>query len=191
MEAVLNKAQIRVFQGLVNIRNRMPFDLLGIDSDNGSEFINFHLLEYCKKGRITFTRGRPYKKNDNCYVEQKNYSVVRRAVGYCRHDTQEELDVLNKLYAHLRLYINYFQPVMKLQRKERIGSKVRKYYDQPLTPYKRVLQSPSVSDANKRRLRKEYAQLNPAQLKREIEALHKKLMKLASRRERRYARVRH
>jgi len=191
MEAVLNKAQIRVFQGLVNIRNRMPFDLLGIDSDNGSEFINFHLLEYCKKGRITFTRGRPYKKNDNCYVEQKNYSVVRRAVGYCRHDTQEELDVLNKLYANLRLYINYFQPVMKLQKKERIGSKVRKYYDQALTPYKRLLQSSSVSDANKRRLRKEYAQLNPAQLKREIEALHKKLMQLASRRERRYGRMRH
>jgi hypothetical protein len=191
MEGVLNKAQIWVFGALVNIRNRMPFDLLGIDSDNGSEFINHHLVNYCKKERITFTRGRPYKKNDNCYVEQKNFSVVRRAIGYCRYETEEELRILNKLYANLRLYINYFQPVMKLQSKERIGSKVKKHYDQPLTPYKRVLQSPSVSDASKRRLGKEYAQLNPAQLKREMDALHKKLMQLANRRERRYGRMPH
>ena len=191
MEAVFNKAQIWVFEALVSIRNRMPFDLLGIDSDNGSEFINRHLVAYCKENKITFTRGRPYKKNDNCYVEQKNYSVVRRAVGYSRHETKEELHTLNKLYAYLRLYINYFQPVMKLQKKERIGSKVKKYYDQPLTPYRRVLQSPSVSDASKRRLRREYSQLNPAQLKREIDALYKNLLQLVNRRERRYARLRH
>lgn len=191
LEAVLNKAQIWVFEALVNIRNRMPFELLGIDSDNGSEFINHHLVSYCKHERITFTRGRPYKKNDNCYVEQKNYSVVRRAVGYSRHDTKEELHTLNRLYSYLRLYVNYFQPVMKLQKKERIGSKVKKYYDQPLTPYMRVLQSPSVPDANKKRLRREYAALNPAQLRREIDALHKKLMHLVTRKQSRCAVIRH
>jgi hypothetical protein len=94
MEGVLNKAQIWVFGALVNIRNRMPFDLLGIDSDNGSEFINHHLVNYCKKERITFTRGRPYKKNDNCYVEQKNFSVVRRAIGYCRYETEDSSTVV-------------------------------------------------------------------------------------------------
>jgi transposase InsO family protein len=93
---------------------RLPFALLGLDSDNGSEFVNAHLLRFCQENEITFTRSRPYRKNDNSFVEQKNYSVVRRAVGYLRYDTEEELEVLNKLYDYLRLYTNFFQPVMKL-----------------------------------------------------------------------------
>ena len=118
-EAVINKAQVRVFGALQSIRNRLPFPLLGIDSDNGSEFINHQLLRYCQGEQITFTRGRSGKKNDGCFVEQKNYSVVRRAVGYARYDSAAQLKLLNELYGHLRLYTNYFQPVMKLKAKER------------------------------------------------------------------------
>lgn len=98
-------------------------------TNNGSEFINTHFIEYSKAERITFTRGRAYKKNDGCYVEQKNYSVVRCAVGYARYDTEEEIDLLNRLYRHLRLYTNYFQPSMKLIKKTRTGPRVQKWYD--------------------------------------------------------------
>jgi hypothetical protein len=113
---------------LKQIRERLPFSLLGIDSDNGGEFINDQLYRYYQSEQITFTRGRPYRKNDGCYVEQKNYSVVRRAVDYLRYDTVEQLD--------LRLYTNYFQPVMKLIEKTRIGSRVRKKHDKPKTPFR-------------------------------------------------------
>jgi len=101
---VPNKAQVWVFEAIQTIRRRLPFPLLGLDSDNGSEFVNRELLGYCQKERITFTRARPYRKNDNCYVEQKNYSVVRQTVGYQRFDTAAELMVLKQLYATLRLY---------------------------------------------------------------------------------------
>jgi hypothetical protein len=109
---VKNKAQVWVFEALKDIRNRLPFDLTGIDSDNGSEFINYHLLKFCSEEKITFTRTRSFLKNNNCFIEQKNYSIVRRAVGYCRHDIQEEVKLLNEIYGHLRLYTNFFQPVM-------------------------------------------------------------------------------
>ena len=180
MQAVKNKAQCWVFEALKDIRDRMPFDLLGIDSDNGGEFINDELYRYCIAEKITFTRARSYLKNDNCFVEQKNYSVVRRAVGYMRHDTPEELKVLNELYGHLRLYNNYFQPVMKLLEKTRIGSKVKKKYDRPQTPYQRVLASPDISKDTKKWLRKEYAKLNPAELKRQTSRLQNKLIKISS-----------
>ena len=182
-EAVRNKAQVWVFNGLTAIRKRIPFDLLGIDSDNGSEFINDELYRYCHKERITFTRARPLRKNDNCFVEEKNWSVVRRNVGYRRYDTAEELKVLNELYSHLRLYTNCFLPTMKLVSKERIGSRVKKTYDQPKTPYRRVLDSPAVSAAQKRRLTGTYRKLNPAQLKRDITSLQTKLDELANRKE--------
>jgi len=127
--AVRNKAQKWTFEALEKIRERLPFPLLGIDSDNGGEFINAHLARYCEEEEITFTRGRPYRKNDSCYVEQKNYSVVRRNVGYFRYDTEEELMLLNELYNILRLYNNFFLPQMKLIEKTREGSKVKKRYD--------------------------------------------------------------
>jgi hypothetical protein len=177
-EAVRNKAQRWVFDALMDIRQRLPFDLLGIDSDSGSEFINDHLFRYCGQERITFTRARSYRKNDNCFVEQKNYSVVRRAVGYLRYDTEEELLTLNELYQYLRLYTNFFQPTMKLLEKTRIGSKVIKKYDKPKTPYQRVLASPHVSDNGKEVLKGQYAKLNPAQLKRQITRLQQKLLRL-------------
>ena len=183
-EAVINKAQVWVFEALKHIRARLPFPLLGIDSDNGSEFINHHLLCYCQQERITFTRGRAWKKNDGCFVEQKNYSVVRRAVGYARYDSPRQLELLNRLYGRLRLYTNYFQPVMKLLSKERTGAKVKKRYDEPRTPYRRLLSAPGVSEETRQRLQAEYATLNPAQLKREITRLQAALRKTAARRRR-------
>ena len=180
-QAVRNKARMWVFEALKQIRERLPFPLLGIDSDNGSEFINSHLYHYCQEEEITFTRARAYRKNDSCYVEQKNYSVVRRAVGYMRYDTEQQLEVLNELYGYLRPYTNYFQPLMKLIEKIRVGSRVRKKYDKPKTPYQRVLESSHVhvEEGNKEALRDEYAKLNPAELKRHITALQVKLRKLA------------
>ena len=178
-EAVINKAQVWVFEALKAIRARLPFPLLGIDSDNGSEFINHQLLRYCQQEKITFTRGRAWKKNDGCFVEQKNYSVVRRAVGYARYDSSRQLQLLNLLYGQLRLYTNYFQPVMKLVSKERIGAKVKKRYDEPQTPYRRLLSAPGITKQTRQRLQAEYATLNPAQLKREITRLQERLRKSA------------
>lgn len=179
-QAVRNKAQVWVLEALETIKGRLPFKLLGIDSDNGSEFINHHLFRFCTEGEITFTRSRGYRKNDSCFVEQKNYSVVRRAVGYARYDTVEELRILNELYGYLRLYTNFFQPVMKLREKTRIGSKVKKRYDKPQTPYRRVFESAYVPEENKDQLRRLYAKLNPAELKRQITKLQNKLLKLTS-----------
>ena len=178
MVAVKNKAQIWVFAGIKRIEGRLPFSILGIDSDNGAEFINAHLIRYCKEHKITFTRSRPYRKNDSCFVEQKNWSVIRRAVGYARYDTEKELNILNELYGYLRLYVNFFQPVRKLIKKERIGSKITKTYDEAKTPYRRVLASPDIEDEVKVKLRKEYGMLNPAELKRKITKLQDKLLKL-------------
>jgi len=178
MIAVKNKARVWVFAGIKRIERRLPFPILGLNSDNGSEFINAHLLRYCEEEHITFTRSRPYRKNDSCFVEQKNWSVIRRAVGYSRYDTVEELTLLNELYGYLRLYVNFFQPVRKLIKKERIGSKVTKRYDEAKTPYKGVLSSPDIEYKVKVKLRKEYDMLNPAELKRKITKLQNKLIKL-------------
>lgn len=177
-QAVKNKAQQWVFEALKDIRARMPFPLLGIDSDNGSEFINNQLLRYCLEEKLTFTRTRSCRKNDNCFVEQKNYSVVRRNVGYSRYDTPQEQDILNVLYKELRLFTNFFQPSMKLIGKTREGSKVTKKYDKPLTPYRRTLASSDISEADKRRLRAIYARLNPAEIKRLITKLQKELLRI-------------
>ena len=175
IRAVKNKAQRWVFAAIQDIRESLPFPLLGLDSDNGAEFINGHLIRYCQQERITFTRSREYRKNDNCYVEQKNYTAVRRSVGYMRHDTEEELLILNQLYSILCLYLNLFQPQMKLIEKERCGSKVKKKYDKPQTPYQRVLASPLVNEKVKRELNSKYAKLNPAELKRRILGLQARL----------------
>ena len=175
--AVRNKAQARVFEALQKVRQNLPFSLLGLDSDNGSEFINDELLRYCQQQQISFTRSRPYRKNDSCFVEQKNYSIVRRAVGYARYDTDEQCQLLNELYSYLRLYTNFFLPTMKLKSKERVGSRVKKKYDQALTPYQRVLQSKLVSKAKKDQLRAKYATLNPAALKRKLERVQQRLAK--------------
>lgn len=180
MEAIRNRAQKWAFEAITNIEARLPFRLLGLDSDNDSAFINSHLQRYCEDKQITFTRSRPYRKNDNCFVEQKNYSVIRRAVGYLRYDTNEELETINELYRYLRLYVNFFQPVMKLKEKTRIGSKVKKKYDTAKTPYQRVLESKHIDSAIKRKLKRQYEKLNPAELKRNITKLQNKLMGLVT-----------
>ncbi len=179
MQAVKNKAEIWVFAALKDIRTRLPFDLLGIDSDNGGEFINNHLVRFCQEKKITFTRARSYRKNDNCYIEQKNYTVVRRYVGYARYDTEAAQKLLNEMYGYLRLYVNFFQPVMKLIQKTPIGSKVRKKYDKPQTPHQRVLASLLVPETMKQPLREQYAQLNPAAPRRKIVRLQDKLLHLS------------
>ena len=175
--AVRNKAQAWVFEALKTLRKNLPFPLRGLDSDNGSEFINDYLLAYCRGEKLTFTRSRPYRKNDNCFVEQKNYSIVRRAVGYQRYDTEAQLHLLNELYATLRLYSNFFQPTMKLKSKVRVGSRVTKRYDHAQTPYQRVLASPQVTKSKKELLRAKYETLNPAALKRKITGLQERLLK--------------
>lgn len=177
-EAVLHRSQLLVFQAIKNMRQRLPFPLLGLDSDNGGEFINDILYRYCLDEQITFTRSRPYKKNDQAHVEQKNWSVVRHVVGYDRWESQEELDLLNSLYADLRLYVNFFQPVLKLIGKEQVGKKTVKRYDEAATPNQRVLQSEQVDLPAKARLCHQYLQLNPVRLRNEIDEKVARLWKI-------------
>jgi hypothetical protein len=160
---------------LQQVRQRLPFALLGLDSDNGGEFINHQLVRYCESEKINFTRSRPYRKNDNCFVEQKNYSIVRRTLAYYRYDTPEQLSLINELYDALRLYINFFQPVMKLSEKTRKGSHVTRRYDFPKTPYQRLLEHPKVSEEVKVALQQQYGQLHLVELKRLINRLQSKL----------------
>jgi hypothetical protein len=174
--AVPNKAQKHVFAAIQRVRQRLPFPLLGIDSDNGSEFINDELYRYCVQEHITFTRSRAGKKNDSAHVEQKNWSVVRRTVGYRRYDTTAQLDLLNGLYETMHHYVNFFLPVMKLLDKVRDGSKVKKTYDPPQTPYARVLASPDVSDEAKDKLHANYQQLNLVQLRQHLDELLQQLL---------------
>jgi hypothetical protein len=178
--AIKNKAQVWVFEALRDVRDNLPFPLLGINSDSGSEFINAHLFNYCKAERITFTRCRESRKNDNCYVEQKNYTAVRQTVGYLRYDTDKERELLNRIYGIYRLYANFFLPQMKLTQKTRNGSKVTKCYDRARTPYARALASREVAAQVKNVLRKQYATLNPAALRRDMAVLQQKLYKIAA-----------
>lgn len=173
--AVINKAQVHVFAGIERIRKRLPFPLLGIDSDSGSEFINAHLYRYSTEEKITFTRGRPGKKNDNPFIEEKNDSIVRNWVGYGRYDTQAQVDTLNELYELLRLYTNFFLPVMKLKKKIRIESKIKKIHDKATTPYRRILRAKDVSKEIKERLRNQYKTLSLVGLKEQIDEVLKRL----------------
>jgi hypothetical protein len=136
--AVLGKGEIRVQEALDVLRTQLPFTLRGIDSDNGSEFINAHLLRYCKAGGIQFTRGRPYKKDDNAHIEQKNWTHVRKHMGYLRYDTEAAVAAMNDVYADLRLLQNLFLPSVKLVSKERVGARLRRRYGPPSTPLDRV-----------------------------------------------------
>jgi len=140
---VLGKSQVRVQQALEAMRQRLPFALLGIDTDNGSEFLNAHLVRYCRGLDVQFTRGRPYKKDDNAHIEQKNWTHVRKLVGYERYDTEAAVAALNALYRELRLLQNLFLPTVKLVRKERVGARVRRIYDAPQTPLDRVRACPT------------------------------------------------
>jgi len=177
--AIRTKAQRWVREALADIEKELPFPLLGIDCDNGSEFINVELFRWCEAREITFTRSRPNRKNDNCFVEQKNWPVVRQQVGYLRYDTPQELECLRELYSYLRLYINFFQPQMKLVSKVRDGSKVTKRYDTARTPYRRVLDLPEIPQETKDALSETYRSLNPAELKRAIGRCQDRLIAMA------------
>lgn len=180
-QPVWGKGQERVGSAIHHVAQRLPAPLLGLDSDNGSEFINHHLYAYCQRHRITFTRSRPYKKNDSAFVEQKNWSVVRRLVGYDRYSSRTAFETLARLYGLLRWYSNFFQPVMKLQHKTRHGAKVHKVYDTATTPYQRLLASRALSSSKQAELSTTYRSLNPVGLLNQINATLKRLWTLADR----------
>ncbi len=177
---VWGKGQKRVGTAIHNIRTRMPFSLLGLDSDNGSEFINQNLYTWCQREGITFTRSRSYKKNDNCHVEQKNGALVRRVIGYQRYDSKEALGMLNRIYSLLRLYTNFFQPSMKLISKHRNGAKVFKTYDDAQTPCYRLLKSGILSAQEKRDLIDAFQNLSPVKLLKQINDNLKLLWNMAA-----------
>jgi hypothetical protein len=178
---VWGKGQQRVGSAIHKVRERLPFRLLGLDSDNGSEFINRDLAGWCQHEGITFTRSRPYKKNDNCFVEQKNGSIVRRVIGRDRFSSKQAYESLNQLYYLLRLYINFFQPVMKLVSKTRYGASTHRVYDTAQTPYQRALKSGVLSDDKKAELYTTYAHLNPVRLLQQINESVEYLWKLRDR----------
>ncbi len=168
--AIWGKGQAAVVEALEQIRDRLPFPLLGLDSDNGSEFLNDHLLRWCRRQHLTFTRSRPYWKNDQAHVEQKNWSVVRKLVGYDRYESREALAALQAVYAPLRLWTNHWQPTLKLIAKERDGARIRKRYDTARTPYRRVLTTVDLDPAARRRLDAEHAASGPVTLRRRLDA---------------------
>ena len=178
---VFGKWQERVRQAVHHMRQRLPFPLLGIDSDNGSEFINKCLYNYCRDERITFTRSRSYKKNDSCHVEQKNGNVVRRLVGYDRYDTKAAFECLRRVYDLVRLYTNFFQPTMKLVSKTRHGAKVHKVYDTAQTPYQRLMQAGIPTGAKQTELAATYQGLDPVKLLKQIDSNLEQLWRMARR----------
>lgn len=175
---VRNRARRWTLEALKEIRAALPFALLGLDSDNGSEFINNHLATWCAEQQISLTRSRPLHKNDGCYVEQKNWSVVRRETGYGRYDTEAERTLLAAIYSDLRLYVNFFLPSVKLLAKTRLGAKVSKRYDEPRTPYRRLLALKALDEETAARLEEQYLALNPAELRRRLTGNERKLMRL-------------
>jgi hypothetical protein len=170
--AIWGKGESNVLQQIKNVEKSLPFPLLGFDCDNGSEFLNHHLLRHFtqRKQPIQFTRSRPYHKDDNAHIEQKNWTHVRQWLGYQRLDNPKVVPLLNHLYTQeWRLFLNFFSPSVKLLRKERIGSKTIKHHDSPKTPLQRILASPSIPQQTKTSLSKQLETLNPFVLKKAIE----------------------
>jgi len=177
-EPIAARTQEATREALDAIRKRAPFRFREIHPDNDSGLINDLLWRYCRRRRIQLSRSRPYKKNDNAWVEQRNWTHVRKVVGYRRFDTTRELAVLHALYDALRLYRNFFQPTMKLKSKERIGGKLHRTYEAAKTPYQRLLDSGQLSAAAEKRLRTQYESLNVVELRREVERLRNELFDL-------------
>jgi hypothetical protein len=178
---VWGKNQQRVGTAIHKVRERLPFALLGLDSDNGSEFINQNLANWCRREHITFTRSRPYKKNDNCYVEQKNGFIVRGIIGRDRYSSRQALDTLNRIYYLLRWRINFLEPSMKLKSKTRNGARTHRVYDTAQTPYQRLLSSGVLGEAKKAELQATYDHLNPVLLRKQIDDGVRSLWKLRDR----------
>ena len=177
--SVKNKAAVWVTEAIDHARQCFPFPILGIDSDNGSEFINAHLLDYCTERKITFTRSRPGNKNDGAHVEQKNWTHVRELVGYLRFDTDKELSLLNEIWALDMGYTNYLLAQQKLVSKQRDGAKVTKRYDRATTPYQRAIDAGVLTPAQRGALTRARNALHPGQLQREIARLCHQLERLA------------
>lgn len=176
--------QEKVGAGLQQTRRRLPFPLRELHTDNGGEFINYALRDWCLKRNVSFTRGRGYKKNDQAYVEQRNWLAVRRKVGYDRYSSKLALAALERLYRLITLQLNYLRPVRKLVGKERRGSKVHKQYDAPKTPYQRLLESGIMSEESQRRLDEQFLAINPAGLQRAIDTGLRALWSMNDKRER-------
>ncbi len=187
--AQLNKSERATLASLQLLMKRLPFPLIGLHPDSGSEFINNLAKPWCDKRAIELTRSRPHKKNDNCYIEQRNLVVVRKYVGYERYDCAEAVVAMNELYAVLRLYLNFFQPTFKLQGKQKrvktrpgaggtqmqAAKPYKRVYDTPQTPYQRALARNDVDQATKDKLTKQYGGLNPKVLRDTIQTLTSKL----------------
>jgi hypothetical protein len=180
--AVMGKSQHFVQEALEQMRQQLPFRLCGIDSDNGSEFINHHLHAYCGTHAIQFTRGRPYKKDDNAHIEQKNWTHVRKLLGYVRYDSRPALTAINALYDDLRLLQNVFLPSVKLIEKRRIGARIRRQYDAPQTPLERVEACAEVDRTTVRALQQLRDQLDPIALAARIDQQLTQVYRLANQR---------
>ncbi len=179
--ATWNNGAHGVIEQIQDIETRLVFPLKGFDCDNGSEFLNHHLLRYFTnhKQKIKFTRSRPYKKNDNAHVEQKNWSHVRQLLGYDRLDNSKLVELINSLYVNeWSLYQNYFCPTLKLIEKKRINSKYKKKYESPKTPYQRLMDSDQITKQKKKQLQTCHLKLNPFILKQRIEYKLKEIFKL-------------
>ena len=194
---VSSKTEFQMMKAIYRVKRAFPFPILGLHTDNGSEFVNDTVMRFCRRYQIKFTRSRPYRKNDACFVEQRNNTIVRRNVGYFRYEVQHR-EILAELYRNLNLYSNFFQPVMMLVSKKRSGAKVYRKYDKPQTPHQRLISRNTLNRGQKRRIRALYGSLNPAELRREIDRLQNELIamekprprkKLNKERERRPKRV--
>jgi len=178
-EALMGKGQERALVGLKNCRERFPTEWKEIHPDNGNNLLNWHIYKYARDTKIELSRSRAYKKNDNCFVEQKNSTHVRKPFGYLRFDSAEEQEIMNDLFRNeLRLFKNFFQPVMKLEKKVRLKGKIHRKYGVAKTPYKRMLESDQVRAKVKEELKEVYDSLNPAELKRQIDVKVKRLYKV-------------
>jgi hypothetical protein len=179
--ALLNSAHRWVKEKIAHTRDALPFPMLGIDSDNGGEFINHQLLDWCVQNNVKLTRGRPYRKNDNCFVEQKNGDVVRKTIGYARFEGQNAFNALSDVYRFLNPLLNYFYPTLRLIAKEKLPSgRYKKIYEKdPQPPYQRLLESPHISEDCKDELRRRAALLNPVALKRGLDEARDRLLKLS------------
>jgi hypothetical protein len=175
---IRNRGREEVTRALEEVKGKLPFPLLGIDSDNDSAFLNGHLFGWCKKGGVEFTRCRPYRKSDQAHIEQKNWVAVRQLIGYDRYEGERGAELMEEVYRDWQLLVNFFQPVRKLVGEERAGGRVRKIYDEARTPYRRMLGHPEVPEEEKVGLRELYLSLNPVRIKRRMEANLRELWQL-------------
>ncbi len=180
--AVLGKGETAVLEALADIENDLPFKILGFDSDNGNEFINWHLYKYLTKRKrpVSYTRSRPYKKNDNAHIEQKNWTIVRQYMGYNRIETHKAVEIMNKLYRNeLTMFLNYFIPSVKLISKNRVGSKQIRKHDEAKTPYQRMKDSKFIKNETKHKHKQIKASLNPFALNKRIQEQIREIQNLS------------